>query len=656
MIDKPNNETTILDTIKSFIKNYPFIVILFSFSLLVRMLVFFLYYDDFWYKTYLIDDSLYFSWAHHILTGDILSLAKGIFTMNPGYPYTLAAIYFLFGKATYSPHITQYIVGSVNVVLIYVLAKRIFNKNVGIVAGIIASLYGMSIFYQGKLLGPLWINFFNLLMLIFLTKAKDENKPKMFLFSGLCLGVSSLYLPTVILFIPFVLLWILLIYRDFIFMSFSKLIKPLALFILGIVIVVSPVMIRNFIIDKKIGLVLTTSSGGANFYIGNNPEASGYNAWPSFIRYSPAHMHEDFMKEAKKRTGKDMTNSEVSSFWFSESIKWIKSKPKDALKLFKKKFIYFWNAVEPPDNFMMDSVDKFTRIFGIPLIRWGLIAPFCLVSLILSITYRKGLLLFLYLSAYFVMNMLFYILSRYRFPAIIVVIILSAAGIVWFFDQIKLKKWKHITIIGLALILAFLFVHKKVILGELEWSKHYSIGVIYSNTGHIEEAIEEFNKSISFNNKFAPSHINLANIYLQQGQYELAVKHYIEVEKFSKKDAPEINRIAGEIYLYHLKNFEEAEIYIKKSISLDNNRAYSSLGDLFLNQSRYNEAEDLFKKLYAGDRNNYLYAYKLGLVYFYKNELKEAEKYFKESLSLKPDFQDAAGALQYLENNRIEGH
>ncbi len=59
------------------------------------------------------------------------------------------------------------------------------------------------------------------------------------------------------------------------------------------------------------------------------------------------------------------------------------------------------------------------------------------------------------------------------------------------------------------LVPLYMFVHKKVVEGELAWSKHYSVGVIYGNTGHIDDAIEEYKKSIELNPVFPASRINL---------------------------------------------------------------------------------------------------------------------------------------------------
>lgn len=643
------NLTTIL---LEFVRKHPVVLSLFGLSLLVRLAVFFLYHDDFWYKTYLIDDSNYFGWAHGILGGDFLSLKEGVFKMNPGYAYTLALIYLIFVKSTFSPHLVQYFVGSVNVVLIYLLAKKLFDSKTAVVSGMIAALYGMSVFYQGKLLAPVWINFFNLLMLLCLVKARENNLFKFYLFAGAALGVSSLYLPTIFIFAPFALIWIVFIRGGGICLERKRLLAQGGVFVLGISIVVFPVILRNIIIDNKFGLVLTTSAGGINFFMGNNPEANGYNAWPSFIRYSPRTMHEDFRKEAERRSNSTLSDSQVSSYWFKESIRWMKDNPAKALKLLYRKSVYFINAVEPPDNFMIDSMKKFTRIFGIPLVSWGVVIPFAILGLGFCFIYRKGSIIGLYLGAYFLMNMMFYMLSRYRFPAVIAVIILAGFCLMRLYELHRSRKWKYLLLAAAILVPLYLFAHKKVIEGELQWSKHYSVGVIYGNTGHADTAIEEYKKSIELNPSFPLSRINLGNLYVKKEEYSLALEHYEAAAKLDSEKASLIFELCAKIYFYQLKDFENAKVCLKKAKDIGNKKADIILGEMYMAREEYEKAFKIFDDMYKVDGNNHFVIYKLGVLYMYAGRLDLAEEYMKKVLELKPDLDDAKRTLEYIRNKK----
>ncbi|MCH8964931.1 MAG: hypothetical protein IIB58_08230, partial [Planctomycetes bacterium] len=108
---------------------------------------------------------------------------------------------------------------------------------------------------------------------------------------------STVFRPNVLIFLPAVLLWGLWSLRER-----RHLILPCAaLYLLGLWLPLLPFQIRNRAVDPSRGWGLTTSSGGVNFYLGNNPEADGLNQAPSFIRYGPGHQYGDFKKEAERK-------------------------------------------------------------------------------------------------------------------------------------------------------------------------------------------------------------------------------------------------------------------------------------------------------------------------------------------------------------------
>ena len=78
--------------------------------------------------------------------------------------------------------------------------------------------------------------------------------------------------------------------------------EMIVLFALGIILVISPVTIRNWVVGRD--LVLLTSQAGQNFYIGNNPRASGFFEHPDRIRLNPRFEEEDFRQEALRLTGR----------------------------------------------------------------------------------------------------------------------------------------------------------------------------------------------------------------------------------------------------------------------------------------------------------------------------------------------------------------
>src|SRR3989339_2175103 len=444
---------SIINSMKKLLKsNWFWPVCIFILALIIRLYIFFKLRGDFWFQTTLIDDYAYNSWAHKILSGDLLSKFSGKFFLNPGYPYFLALIYKIFGDKQSIIITLQYLIGSFSCVLVYFLGKKVFNNKIGVIAGLIMTFYGMSIFYDSRLLTVNLINFINILLLLFLLK---YQKHETFLISGILLGITTLLRPNIFLFLFFVLIWLWV----FLKISILQKIKNTLFFLMGLIIILLPMIMRNWIIEKKFTPLPATVSSGINFYIGNNPEAKGTNKPSSFSRPTPEYMIQDFQREAEKRLDKvGLKEEEVSEFWFSESLKWIKKEPFKYLKLLFLKINLFINSYEAPGNFTLEIVKKYTNIFGMPLISWGLIFPLGMAGIVLSLFYIKirfeyNIIFYLYSIIYLLTSLLFFVLSEYRMPITPILILYGAYFIHSIFEKIKERKIKQIVISFIMLII-----------------------------------------------------------------------------------------------------------------------------------------------------------------------------------------------------------
>ena len=100
----------------------------------------------------LLDAEYYLKWAHEILQGGIIG--SKIFFTEPFYAYLLAFFLGLFGDTLGQTMLIlfQFLLGSFFPALLYFVGKRMLSRDIGIIAGVIASLYGPYVFYEGLLL------------------------------------------------------------------------------------------------------------------------------------------------------------------------------------------------------------------------------------------------------------------------------------------------------------------------------------------------------------------------------------------------------------------------------------------------------------------------------------------------------------------------
>jgi len=113
-----------------------------------------------------LDSLFYDKWARQIAAGDWIGTK--VFFMGPLYPYFLAVVYKIAGPGLLKVKIIQGVLGALTAGLTFLLAREIFGKVAGLVAGFIAALYVPFIFYDTSILFPVLATLLNTSMLYFL--------------------------------------------------------------------------------------------------------------------------------------------------------------------------------------------------------------------------------------------------------------------------------------------------------------------------------------------------------------------------------------------------------------------------------------------------------------------------------------------------------
>src|SRR5262245_8045191 len=96
-----------------------------------------------------LDPLYYHEWATRIAGGDWLG--RDAFEMSPLYPYTLAAVYRIFGENLTAPRVLQALLGSLTCAGLFLLGRRLFGRAAGAVAGTMLAVYGPAIYYDGQI-------------------------------------------------------------------------------------------------------------------------------------------------------------------------------------------------------------------------------------------------------------------------------------------------------------------------------------------------------------------------------------------------------------------------------------------------------------------------------------------------------------------------
>ncbi len=251
--------------IQHFSKNIPIYAVLLV-GLILRLLYLWEYSSVPDWTQLTVDNNFHHHWALSILNGNLLG--DTTYFRAPLYVYYLAGIYKLFGVSLWAVRLFSIIPGLLSIFITYATGKKIYNQQVGLVAGFLHALFPIIYYFESELLLD---SFFTLLLQIaiyFFIKWWKDNSVNYIFISGLFFGLASITRPTALVIALFII-GLLLVMQKFKF-------KSVVLFTIGMLLCIAPVFIRNIVIADD--PVLIASQGGINLYIGNNDAADGVSA------------------------------------------------------------------------------------------------------------------------------------------------------------------------------------------------------------------------------------------------------------------------------------------------------------------------------------------------------------------------------------------
>jgi hypothetical protein len=239
----------------------------------------------------LADAGTYWEWAQSIREGDWLSRDtyhpyfpwmaeiapmetwyrwwgdRQIFHQTPAYPYLIAAILALSNDSVESVLFIQLMIGALFPLVMYRLAKHMFDTRAALLAAATAAVYGPYIFHQGMLLRDWLIPITQSVLLLCLLAGLKSPRLLWWMGAGLAAGLAYLVKPTITLFFPLLLGWILWHGRTTPRLAAMR----CALIMLGFFICLSPAILRNVALGVE-PLAFNTR-GAEAFIIGNAADA-----------------------------------------------------------------------------------------------------------------------------------------------------------------------------------------------------------------------------------------------------------------------------------------------------------------------------------------------------------------------------------------------
>ncbi|HEX7320240.1 MAG TPA: tetratricopeptide repeat protein [bacterium] len=620
--------------------------------------------------------------ALDILKGHLLG--EGVyFYSSPPYPYFIAAVLALAGRSFFILGLIQIVIGSLNCLLIFMLAWKVTDGRTGyaLIAGILSVLYGLLVFFDADMLMIFVTLVFVDLCLLFLTAYDRSSRGWHALAAGACLGAAALDRTNILLFLP-VALW-------FVAGRFSTKLsawkwKPAILLLAGAIGLILPFTVRNAL--KGHDFMLVSSNAGVNLFIGNNPQAVGAFYLPPGSGLSNYDLGGSASAAAEAQTGRALKPSGVSSFWASKAFSFILHHPGRALGLLWRKITLFWNSYEIPNNLDFYFIRAhYAPVLKITLIGFWLIGPLALTGILMRIV--RGLktaekLLLAFLITYMLSVVVFFVTERYRVPVVPVLIVFTVLGARDFLELVRARSYRTLGLAIVVLAACFALVNWPRIQFDYERMRSI-IGSRYltraledpgSREQDLKAAIVELKWALELDPADPYARYELARAYASLGYFSGAIQQLefvlkIDPQRKPAAEALEAMRLKfrttgdlvgpGSIPLtpyekgFELENkhlYVPAQIAYREAINDEpcHVQAYNNLGRLLFQLGRSDQALSVLSAGLRKIPNSVVLLYDLGIVYFKTGQRGRARQSWQRCLEIEPDNTYAKEAIRML--------
>lgn len=456
------------------------------------------------------------------------------FWQAPLYSLFLGGIYALFGPSWPIARLANALLGAGSCVLAWMLAQRWLSRRWALVVFGICALYGPLIYFEGQLLRETLATFLLLIALLALFRARDSGRARTWGLAGLLLGLASICRENALILLPLILVWELLARRR------GEATTPLpwpnrlrhpAAFLLGAALAIAPITLHNAVYGRSV--IPISTSGGINFYLGNNADSE------RTIAIRPGRFWEELVARPRREAGA-ITPQARSAFFFRESLEWIGAHPLAFGANLVRKAAGLVSAHEIKRN--QDIYESRQGSILLRLLLWrvgpfgfpfGLLGPLMLLGLYLVWRARPGPaaggLRFLAAIAitYAFGIVLFFPNARYRLPLIPVLVIIGVFALASLTRLVAERR------AGAArgILVPLLVLHGSFLLVFGGWARAHDDpadqaflrGNALAQLGRVGEAIPELRRATELNPRHGEAFTTLAALYGQSGRRDEAL-------------------------------------------------------------------------------------------------------------------------------------
>jgi len=608
----------------------PFAVVLIAIAFLVRLGV----------LIYLFDPAVKFD-KFLQLAHDFLNLPGrefGAFSNSPFYIGYVSAMVAPFGQGITGQGLIlfgQVLCGTATVWLVYRLALEVCDEPwVARCAGIITALFEPFILHEMSFLAASFSCLFTAATLLLLLVSMRTKRRDWIFAAGVAMGLLIIVRPAHLL--ALVALGVLIVWQRW--DRPGRRWGGAIAYGLGALLVILPVTAINY--HNSGQFVLVTSSGGFVFYSSNNYAAQGLRYWPPPIIGELEHDavaasagsfksrvdNQLSIDIARRVTGQPMNATQVSRFYYDEALAFIRDHPDRFALLLARKMLALFHGYAFHDT---EAAVHAQRLSRVPLVRYGWVLVLAAVALPAALKRRgvgdKVLLVFMLSQVLFFLG--FYVLSRFRLPMAIPLIIYAAMTVQTSIDQFRQRRYARLAGAAIAVVSLTVVVHWPWIFVRRTAMETHQWAATVLQDNEDAEGVARFHRlaiDVLPQHPLArKSHRFLARHHEQRGEDDAAARH-------------------AELSRGHQAEETAGVTLAQAHAQAQYWRSAYLLGMLAGEQSRWDEAVGHYQQMTASRPDMPHGHYVLGLALFELEQYREARTSLEQSLRLGMKFTEGA--------------
>jgi tetratricopeptide (TPR) repeat protein len=576
-------------------------------------------------------------WAQDVAAGHWMG--SEVFYQTPLYPYFLAIIFKLGGHDLLIVRMIQAVLGALSCVALGLAGRRLFSERAGLIAAALLAIYAPAIFFDGLIQKSTLDLFFMTTLLALLAELLHRFQRLWLIGAGIVLGLLMLNRENARILYPGIVVWLLFYFRDQLWLTR---VGSAAIFTGAMMLVLLPVGLRNYHVGGE--FLISTSQLGPNLYIGNHHGAQGGYEPLVAEHGSAAFEREDAIQLAEAALGRKLSANEVSDYWVAKSLEYMRGEPLSWLRLMGKKLLLTISGREAVDTESLEAYADYSLL--LKLLSWvsfGVILPLGVMGAWLTRKdWRRLWIFYVMIAAFIGAVSIFYVLARYRYPVVPIVMLFAAAALAAIPDLRRGLRQEWAVGLILALVVALPI---NLLFRETNDVTFLNLGEEFIRKGEPSVAIPLLRKAVDSSRDYAPAHFNLAVALNQHGDKAQAIDEFgaairLQPDYFEAHSALALTLQESSQSVAALEHFREA-VRLRPSSA----EAHTNLGNALAQSDKPDEAIAQYQEALRLEPANPITHNSLAVVLQQQDKIPEAIKECNEALRLKPDFAGAHSNL-----------